>query len=149
MSFTLRSHAFRPSRSIPKKYTHDGANLSPPLRWYGVPEGTKSLALIVDDPDAPTGTWVHWVLYNLPGNVSMLSEGIPPRETIDNGACQGINDFKKLGFGGPDPPLGEMHRYFFKLYALDFKVHLPPGATKEELVKSLVGHILDCTELIG
>lgn len=149
MSFTLRSPAFEPWKSIPTKYTLDGDNISPPLMWNGVPEGTKSLALIVDDPDAPTGTWVHWVLYNLPGNISVLPEGIPPQETIEHGAFQGVNDFKEVGFGGPSPPPGEMHRYFFKLYALDFKVNLSPGATKEALVKSLVGHIMDCTELIG
>lgn len=149
MSFELKSPSFGPSGQIPSKYTADGANLSPSLEWQGTPEGTKSLALIVDDADAPAGTRVHWVVYNLPCHTSELHEGILHQEIIDHGALQGINDFKELGYEGPSPPPGELHRYFFKLYALDSTVNLSPGAVKEDLIKALLGHILDSAELIG
>ena len=122
---------------------------SPPLHWSEPPEGTQSLALICDDPDAPVGTWVHWVLFNLPAETRELEEGLPTTETLSNGAKQGKNDFGKIGYGGPAPPKGKPHRYFFKLYALDKAVDLSPGATKAKLVEAMKGHILAEGQLVG
>jgi len=149
MGFELRSPAFAPSGTIPKKHTCDGPDLSPALEWAGVPEGTKTLALICDDPDAPVGTWVHWVLYNLPGDMTSLPEGVPPTETIEQGADQGANDFGRIGYGGPCPPPGRPHRYFFRLYALDVRVALDPGAKKGDLLRAMKNHVLGQVELIG
>ncbi len=148
MSFSLVSPAFAPGGLIPAQYTCDGADISPPLSWQNVPASAKSLALICDDPDAPVGIWVHWVLYDLPAEIQGLPENIPPKETLENGAKQGINDFRKIGYGGPCPP-GGIHRYFFKIYALDDFLNLPPGATKSELLKAMKGHIMEQAELIG
>ncbi len=119
MSIELTSTAFQKGETIPKQYTGDGADQSPPLRWSEPPSGTKSIALICDDPDAPRGTWVHWVLFNLPPQTRELEEGVPTTATLGNGAKQGKNDFGNIGYGGPAPPKGKPHRYFFKLYALD------------------------------
>jgi len=149
MGFELKSSAFAPSGMIPRKHTCDGSDLSPALEWTGVPDGTRTLALICDDPDAPMGTWVHWVLYNLPGDESGLPEGISPTETIEQGALQGINDFGRIGYGGPCPPPGKPHRYSFRLYALDEKVSLAPGASKRDLMRALENHILGQAELMG
>ncbi len=149
MGMEIHSKAFSPMGEIPKVYTCDGKDISPPLEWSGAPEGTRSFALICDDPDAPVGTWVHWVLYNLPATTTMLPEAVPASRTIENGACQGTNDFGRIGYGGPCPPPGKLHRYFFKLYALDTQIDLPPGSTKAELVRAMEGHILAETELIG
>ena len=149
MGFELRSSAFAPSGMIPEKYTCDGPDLSPALDWTDVPEGSKSLALICDDPDAPVGTWVHWVLFNLPPSINGLPEGIPPTEKIEQGGSQGMNDFRKIGYGGPCPPPGEPHRYFFRLYALDEKINLPSGASKKDLMRAMEGHVLGQTDLIG
>ncbi len=149
MGFELRSPAFRPSEMIPKKYTCDGPDLSPELEWTGIPEGTKTLAIICDDPDAPMGTWVHWVLYDLAGDVANLPEGIPQKERIEQGAVQGINDFRKIGYGGPCPPPGKPHRYYFRIYALDQEVDLSPGASKADLLKAMEKHILGQAELMG
>lgn len=149
MGFELRSSAFAPSGMIPKKYTCDGPDLSPALDWTDVPEGGKSLALICDDPDAPVGTWVHWVLFDLPPSINGLPEGIPPTETIEQGGSQGMNDFRKIGYAGPCPPPGKPHRYFFRLYALDEKINLPSGASKKDLMRAMEGHILGQTDLIG
>jgi hypothetical protein len=144
----LKSSAFEQNGSIPEKYTCKGTNISPPLQWHKPPEGTKSLALIVDDPDAPLGIWVHWVIYDIPPHIQKLSEGIPPQEILSNGARQGINDFPTIGYRGPCPPWGE-HRYFFKLYALDILTNLPAGATKRALLDAMRGHILAEGQLIG
>jgi Raf kinase inhibitor-like YbhB/YbcL family protein len=144
----LTSSAFGESENIPKRYTDDGENVSPPLRWSGAPDGTKSFALICDDPDAPRGTWVHWVLYNLPADKNELAESVPAREELPNGARQGKNDFGKIGYGGPAPPSGT-HRYYFKLYALDTVLNLPAGATKQKLEQAMKGHILTRGELMG
>src|SRR6516165_8657122 len=133
MSIELTSKAFQPGAAIPKQYTGDGADRSPPLGWSDPPPGTKSLALICDDPDAPRGTWVHWVLFNLPAQTRELDEGVPTTETLPTGAKQGKNDFGNIGYGGPAPPKGKGHRYFFKLYALGVAVDLAPGATKTQL----------------
>jgi Raf kinase inhibitor-like YbhB/YbcL family protein len=149
MSIELTSMAFQSEATIPKQYTGDGADRSPPLKWSEPPSGTKGLALICDDPDAPRGTWVHWVLYSLPGQTRELEEGVPTTETLGNGAKQGKNDFGTIGYGGPAPPKGKPHRYFFKLYALDVAVDLPPGASKAELLDAMKGHILAEGQLMG
>jgi Raf kinase inhibitor-like YbhB/YbcL family protein len=145
----LTSAAFAEGEPIPVKHTCDDKNASPPLTWSGVPPGTKSLALIVDDPDAPAGTWVHWVLFDLPGNASELPEDLPKGQRLPNGGKQGLNDFKHLGYGGPCPPPGKAHRYFFKLYALDALLDLKPGATKKELEHVMEKHVLAQGQLIG
>ena len=149
MSIELTSPAFQPGATIPKQYTGDGADRSPPLRWAEPPPGTKSLALICDDPDAPRGNWVHWVLFNLPATSRELEEGVPTIEVLGSGAKHGKNDFGKLGYGGPAPPKGKPHRYFFKLYALDVALDLPAGATKAQLESAMKGHILAAGELMG
>ncbi|HUT29023.1 MAG TPA: YbhB/YbcL family Raf kinase inhibitor-like protein [Sedimentisphaerales bacterium] len=148
MDFKVTSPAFQEGSLIPPRYTCDGADVSPPLNWEAVPEGTKSIALISDDPDAPMGTWVHWVLFNLPADAKELAENIPPDKTLPNGARQGKNDFNRIGYGGPCPP-GGTHRYFFKIYALDARIDLPAGATKPQLLKAMQGHILGQAELMG
>lgn len=149
MALRIESPAFQAQGKIPQKYTCDGADVSPPLAWSGVTEGTKSLVLISDDPDAPMGTWVHWVLYNLPPEPHELQEGVPKTETIPNGAKQGITDFRRVGYGGPCPPPGPAHRYFFKLYALDTVLTLPPKASKADVLLAMNGHELAHVELMG
>jgi hypothetical protein len=149
MAFTLASSAFNPGEPIPRQHTCEGDDQSPPLRWSGVPAGTKGFALIVDDPDAPAGTWVHWVLYDIPGNTSELTAGIPPEESLPGGAKQGLNDFRKVGYGGPCPPPGKPHRYFFKLYALDSPTPLKPRMTKARVLRAIEGHVLGRAELMG
>jgi hypothetical protein len=149
MSIELTSTAFQPGATIPAQYTEDGGDKSPPLKWSEPPKGTQSFALICDDPDAPRGTWVHWVLFDLPGETRELEEGLPTTATLSNGAKQGKNDFGKVGYGGPAPPKGKPHRYFFKLYALDKSVGLSAGATKAQLAEAMQGHILAEGQLIG
>jgi Raf kinase inhibitor-like YbhB/YbcL family protein len=149
VSFELRSPAFQHNLSIPTKYTCNGANVSVPLSWRDAPTETKSFALIVDDPDAPNGIWVHWVIYDLPASSHALAEAIPSRETLGNGAKQGVNDFGKVGYLGPCPPHGRSHRYFFKLYALDGMTALKPAATKQQLLDAMNKHILAEVELVG
>ena len=148
MKLDIRSTAFGEGELIPKKYTCDGADVSPPLSWSLPPEGTKSMALICDDPDAPMGTWVHWVLYGLSPNTLKLSENIPADKEVLGGAKHGINDFRKYGYGGPCPP-GGTHRYFFKLYAVDTEVALKPGATKGKVLDAIKGHVLAEGQLMG
>jgi len=148
MEIKITSPAFEDGGMIAPKYTCDGADISPPLRWESVPEATTAIALICDDPDAPVGTWVHWVLFNLPADAGQLAENIPTDETLPNGARQGKNDFRNIGYGGPCPP-GGTHRYFFKLYALDSALALSPGATKDQLLSAMKGHILGQGQLIG
>jgi len=145
----LTSSTFSEGGTIPARYTCDSENVSPPLKWSGAPSGTKSFALIVDDPDAPAGTWVHWVLYDLPATATELAEGTPKSQYIPGGAKQGLNDFKHLGYGGPCPPHGKAHRYFFKLYALDRVIELKPGATKKELEAAMGKYKLGEGQLIG
>ncbi len=149
MSFTLISSAFKEGEIIPRQYTCEGADVSPPLHWSVPPAGTRSYVIIADDPDAPVGTWVHWVIYNLPLDLRGLSEGVPTDEQVLDGALQGMNDFKCLGYGGPCPPPGKPHRYFFKLYALDKVLDLKPRATKAQVVDACKGHILAETQLMG
>lgn len=148
MAITITSTAFIDGGMIPSDCTCDGKNISPPLAWVGVPEGTKSLAIICDDPDAPVGTWVHWVLFNIPATVSELLQNMPPDEVLENGARHGINDFRKFGYGGPCPP-GGTHRYYFKLYALDIELTQKAGLTKAELLKAMKDHILAEGQLMG
>lgn len=148
MEIKITSTAFADGGMIPAKYTCDGADVSTPLQWDAVPEDTKTIALICDDPDAPMGTWVHWVLFNLPAETRNLAENIPADKTLPNGAKQGINDFGKIGYGGPCPP-GGTHRYFFKLYALDSGIDLDAGADKDQLLKAMEGHIIGQGKLIG
>jgi Raf kinase inhibitor-like YbhB/YbcL family protein len=148
MAMKITSAAFEEGGMIPRHYTCEGDDVSPALTWTGVPPEAKSLALICDDPDAPMGTWVHWVLYNLPASVNGLQEAVPPEKELKNGARQGRNDFRKIGYGGPCPP-GGTHRYYFKLYALDMVLSLPAGASKAELVKAMEGHILAQGQLMG
>jgi len=144
----IMSAAFEDGGEIPEKYTCDSEDVSPPLEWTEVPEDTKTLALICDDPDAPMGTWVHWVVFDIPGDTAKLPERIPPERKLENGAIQGMNDFNKIGYGGPCPPSGT-HRYFFKIYALDTKLDLPSGATKNHVMLSMEGHVLDEAHLMG
>ncbi len=148
MEIKITSSAFEDGGLIPAKYTCDGADISPPLQWDAIPEGTKSIALICDDPDAPMGTWVHWVLFNLPSDAKELAENIPTEETLPYGAKQGVNDFGRVGYGGPCPP-GGTHRYFFKIYALDEELDLAAGADKKDLLNAMEGHILAEGQLIG
>lgn len=148
MGFKLTSTAFQEGQSVPRQYTCDGVNVSPPLEWSGAPSSAKTFAIICDDPDAPGGTWVHWVLYNLPADRIGLVESVPATEKVPGDGLQGTNDFQKIGYGGPCPPSGT-HRYFFKLYALDAELALKSGATKAELLKAMEGHVLGQTQLMG
>ena len=133
---------------IPRRHTCDGPNVSPPLAWADVPDAARSLALIVDDPDAPAKVWTHWVLYDLPPEVDHLDEGVPAERVLPNGAAHGRNDFDELGYGGPCPP-GGTHRYRFTLYALDCKLDLPPGATKAEVLRAMERHVLAQDQLVA
>lgn len=149
MVLSLMSPAFEHGKKIPGKFTCLGQDVSPELKWDKAPQGTKSFALICDDPDAPVGTWVHWVVWAIPATAAGLSEAIPPDPVLDDGTKQGTTDFGRIGYGGPCPPPGKPHRYFFKLYALDEISELEPGATKKQLSQAMEGHILAQTELVG
>jgi Raf kinase inhibitor-like YbhB/YbcL family protein len=148
MQLAITSAAFSEGGMIPRQYSCDGPDISPDISWQGVPEGSRSLALICDDPDAPVGTWVHWVLFNIPAGEKGLAAEIPPDATLSNGALHGTNDFRRLGYGGPCPPRGT-HRYFFKLYALDTLLPLDAGATKAQVEAAMAGHILAQAHLMG
>jgi Raf kinase inhibitor-like YbhB/YbcL family protein len=149
MAFKLRSSAFGPGGEIPLRYTCDGSDVSPPLRWTDPPESTKGFALIVADPDDVMGASVHWVLYGVPVPVRALPEGVPRQGTVAGVGTQGLNDFGGVGYDAPCPPRGPAHRYFFRLYALDTALALPPYKTKEDLLKACSGHLLARVELIG
>jgi len=149
VSIQLASSAFAEGQPIPKKHTCDDRDASPPLKWSGAPANTKSFALIADDPDAPVGTWVHWVLYDLPASTGELAENIEKSQYLPGGGKQGLNDFRRLGYGGPCPPPGKAHRYFFKLYALNAVLDLKPGATKKEVLKAMESHLLAEGQLMG
>lgn len=148
-SLTLSIPAFQDGEPIPARYTCDGENKSPALAWSGLPEGTRSLALIADDPDAPVGTFTHWVIYNLPPALSGLPEGMPQVAQPRAGGTQGTNNFRHPGYDGPCPPRGRDHRYFFKLYAIDLEPSLPPGQTAPGLQKLMQGHILAQAQVMG
>ncbi len=146
----LESAGFKTGDKIPKKYTYTGQNISPQISWDDAPEGTKSFVLIADDPDAPPGNWVHWLVYNVPVEAHSLSEDIDGISHLKDGTLQGQNDFRQIGYDGPIPPEGHgSHRYFFRLYALDIKLTLRPGANRTELERAMKGHILEQTELMG
>jgi Raf kinase inhibitor-like YbhB/YbcL family protein len=150
MAFSLTSTAFKDGAPIPSKHTCDGADRSPPLAWSDAPPGTAAFALIAEDPDAPAGTWVHWVAYNLPATTAELPENVAKVESLDlGGARQGRNDFHRPGYGGPCPPPGPPHRYFFKLYALDAPLQVRPGATKKDVEAAMQGHTLGMAQLSG
>lgn len=149
MSFTLKATAFADNSEIPKKYTCDGADVSPALHWNDAPVGTQSFALIADDPDAPVGTWTHWIIWNIPAKATTLPAGVSKVEESGDGMRQGKNDFKRIGYGGPCPPAGKAHRYFFKLYALDITLDVKAAATRNELERAMKGHMLSKTELMG
>ncbi|HEY3027874.1 MAG TPA: YbhB/YbcL family Raf kinase inhibitor-like protein [Pyrinomonadaceae bacterium] len=143
----VTSTAFKDREAIPSQYTCDGVNISPSLEWTPTP-GAKTLAIVCDDPDAPAGTWTHWLVYNLPGATMGLIENMPAQEKVGGGGMQGTNDFGKIGYGGPCPPKGT-HRYFFKVYALDSDLPLKPGATKDQLMKAMEGHVIAQGQLAG
>ena len=145
----ISSSSFSAGEMIPKRFTCDGPDASPKLNWTEPPAKTQSFALIMDDPDAPAGNWVHWVLFDLPADARELVEGVAKQEQLANGARQGRNDFGKIGYGGPCPPPGNAHRYFFKLYALDAKLDLKAGSTKADVETAMKGHMLAHAELIG
>ena len=154
MSMTLISSAFEAGGEIPRRFTCQGQDLSPALAWGDAPAETKSFALIVDDHDAPDParprmTWVHWLLYNVPPSQRELPEGVEPSATLASGARQGTNDFGRIGYGGPCPPPGPAHRYFFRLYALDTTVDLAPKAKRQALDRAMNGHVLATAELVG
>ncbi|MCM8761193.1 MAG: YbhB/YbcL family Raf kinase inhibitor-like protein [Candidatus Omnitrophica bacterium] len=144
----VTSASFKDGQMMPERYAYDKENLSPPIEWSDLPSGTKSVALICDDPDAPSGTWVHWVIFNIPPADGGLPEGVPQTEILDNGAIQGINDFKKIGYDGPYPPYG-VHRYVFAVYAIDTTLDLEAGSTKQDLLSAINGHILGSGKLTG
>lgn len=143
----LSSKAFETNGTFPRRYTGEGEDLSPPLSWTAPPAGTKSLALVMDDPDAPSGTWVHWVVYDIPPRTQSLPEGLPKTPALPNGgkqgACWGVDSFQKVGYYGPMPPPGSPHHYVFHLYALDSSLGLPPRATKKQVLRAIKGHVLD------
>jgi Raf kinase inhibitor-like YbhB/YbcL family protein len=144
----ITTDAFRPGEEIPVSHTCDGANRSPALSWRGVPPGTKSLALIMDDPDDPTGTFTHWVICNMAPGRTTLPDGVPAQGTLDDGGVQGMNNFQRPGYGGPCPPRGKPHRYYFRLYALSLKLIPAPG-DRESLERAMKGHILATGLLMG
>ena len=148
MTLKFTSPDFASGGAIPKQFTCDGADISPALAWSDPPAGTQSFSLIADDPDAPVGTWVHWVVFDLPATARSLAQNLPKTEQLESGARQGTNDFGKIGYGGPCPPHGT-HRYFFKIYALDTKLNLKAGATKKDLERAQQGHVLAQGEYMG
>ena len=145
----LTAAAFKPGSDIPAQFTCDDSDVSPALSWSTPPEHTQTFALVMEDPDAPGRTWVHWVLYEVPATEHELPEGVAPKSTLPSGARQGRNDFGKIGYGGPCPPPGPAHRYYFKLYALEGRLDLRAGATRAQLDRSMRGHILAQAELMG
>ena len=149
MAFEISSEAFVNGDTIPTEYTCGGQDVSPPLRWSGQPTGTQSLVLIIDDPDAPGGNWVHWVLFNVPGHTTGLAEGASSNKTLPEGSVQGVNDFGNFSYGGPCPPPGLAHRYYFTLYALDSELSAGSSPKKADIVKEMEGHILGKSELMG
>jgi Raf kinase inhibitor-like YbhB/YbcL family protein len=147
--FQLTSSAFAPGAMIPSQYSCTGTDISPALHWGDAPVGTQSFALIVDDPDAPAGDWVHWTMWNIPATSHELAENVPKQEHLADGSRQGRNDFRKTGYNGPCPPGGKTHRYFFRLYALDTTIDLKPGAAKADLDAAIKGHVLAQAEYMG
>jgi hypothetical protein len=149
MSLTVTSSVFKESERIPKKYTCDGDDISPPLEWSGIPKGTQSLTLICDDPDAPMGTWTHWILCGLAPDSTGLPEDVRLETRLPSGARHGMNSWHRLGYGGPCPPPGKPHRYYFKLYALDTLINPPGSPDKVAVEKAMEGHVLEMAQLMG
>ncbi|MGB2629647.1 MAG: YbhB/YbcL family Raf kinase inhibitor-like protein [Candidatus Omnitrophota bacterium] len=149
LGLELTSPAFKDGEVIPEEYTCKGEDISPALNWNDAPEGTKSFVLIMDDPDAPMGAWIHWVIYNIPGDAVGLEKNVQPEFLLGRGIMHGINSFRRPGYGGPCPPPGPAHRYFFKLYALDTTLGLRPGASKGDVMRAIQGHILESAQIIG
>ncbi len=151
MALILTSSAFAEGGAIPAEHTCDGADVSPPLAWSGTPTGTVTFALIVDDPDAPGGSWVHWVLFNLPGNLTALPADVPKTDQLSQfgAAQQGRNDFRRVGYNGPCPPRGRPHHYVFRLYALSVAVPLRGRASKRDVERAMRGHVLADAQLVG
>ena len=149
MAFKVSSPKWKHGERIPTEHTADGADVSPPLLFEGVPSGTKSFALICDDPDAPMGTWVHWVIYDIPGTVHRLPEGVATDPSLPDGSHQGRNSWKKSGYGGPSPPPGKPHRYFFRLYALREPLGAAPGLGAKEVEAAARGKAIEAAELMG
>jgi len=147
--FRMRSAAFTEGEAIPRRFTCEGANISPALHWTEPPDGTRSLALVVEDPDAPGGVWTHWVVYNLPAQARELQENVPRQAKLPGGGAQGRNSFGHTGYEGPCPPPGNAHRYFFRLYALDSRLSLQPGATRQEVQAAAKVHVLGEAQLMG
>lgn len=145
----LKSSAFKDGEFIPVRYTCKGEDVSPPLEWSGAPAETKSFALIMDDPDAPFGTWDHWVMYDISKDAVSLTESIPQKDVLPDGSKQGVNGFRRIGYGGPCPPPGSPHRYIFALYALDAALDLKPGLNKKSVLKAMEGHVLGSSKLTG
>jgi len=143
------SPAFAEGTPVPVEHTCEGSGSSPGLAWSEIPVDTRSLALVCDDPDAPRGTWVHWVLFNLPADAVELAPAVPPAPELPSGARQGINDSGSVGYGGPCPPRGRRHRYFFRLYALDCTLNLAPGVKRPDLDQAMAGHVLADATLMG
>lgn len=148
-SLNVISTAFKQGATIPKKYGGEGEDFSPSLLWSALPKATKSIAISCLDPDAPSGTWWHWTIYNLPAKMQQLGENVPKSPSIAQGIAQGMNDFGKVGYNGPMPPPGQKHHYHFKVMALDTVLNLRPGASKEEFSKAIHGHELASGELVG
>lgn len=149
MTFEVRSTAFEEGEMIPPQYTCDGENISPPFVWESIPDGTESLALLLEDIDSVEGIWSHWIVFNIPANVKTLAEALPPKASFLWGGEQGRNDFDALGYGGPCPSDGKTHRYVARLYALDTPLGLNPGATREDVLAEIDGHIIESAELMA
>lgn len=147
-TFSLQS-SFKEGENIPSRFTCDGLNISPPLMWINAPPVTESFVIIMDDPDTPNGVFTHWVIFNLPNDILQLPEGIPQQGVLDNGGIQGVNGLRQMGYFGPCPPLGPSHTYRFHLYAVDIILPLESGASKQEILQAIEGHILADTELTG
>lgn len=149
-TIALQTRAFRKQTRIPVIFTCEGRDISPDLSWDQVPPKTQSIAILCEDPDAPHGVWTHWVLYNLPPGIRKLAKGVPAKEKFSNGTMQGKNDFGKIGYNGPCPPPGHgRHRYFFRLFALDIKLNVAPGLTRQELLDTIQGHVLGKGVIMG
>ena len=146
---SISADGFKEGGTIPDEFTCNGKDISPSLSWEGIPAGTKSISLIMDDPDCSEGTFVHWVLYNIPPETRKMPKGIPHNKTLADGSMQGMTDFGRAGYGGPCPPPGKPHRYYFKVYALDIILVLPPAVSKNQLENAMKGHILASGELTG
>lgn len=148
MVIKIKSSAFEEGEIIPKKYSCEGVNVSPPLQWSSLPAEVESFVLICEDPDAPSGLWTHWIIFNLPAEITALPEFIMEREVLENGAQQGLNDFGTIGYRGPCPP-GGTHRYYYRIYALDIMLQLNSRINRQNLLEAMIGHIIDQGHIMG